>query len=89
MKRKISTIYFVFQIDTGRLVEDTTALEKMYVEGTLAKLLVTSGNGELYFLIYYKSSGTEFEGAYCLIKTQTLLRFLLFKGSDACQVLES
>jgi hypothetical protein len=35
----------------SRLVEDTTALEKMYVEGTLAKLLVTSGNGELRGLI--------------------------------------
>lgn len=30
------------------LVEDTKALGIMYVEGTLAKLLVTSGNGVLY-----------------------------------------
>lgn len=33
------------------LVEDTTALEKMYVEGTLAKLPVTSENGELLILL--------------------------------------
>jgi hypothetical protein len=31
----------------------------------------------------FKRSGTEFEGTYCLIKTQTLIRFLLIKGSDA------
>ena len=35
------------------------------------------------FLIMIKRSGTEFEGTYCLIKTQTLKRFLLIKGSDA------
>jgi hypothetical protein len=35
------------------------------------------------FLILIKRSGTEFEGTYCLIKTQTLIRFLLIKGSDA------
>ena len=40
----------VFQSDTGGLVEDTTALGKMYVEGTLAKLPVTSEDGELYVL---------------------------------------
>lgn len=34
-------------------------------------------------LITIKRSGTEFEGTYCLIKTQTLIRFLLIKGSDA------
>lgn len=62
------------------LVEDTKALGIMYVEGTLAKLLVTSGNGVLYcfirnrlsYFIMQTRSDTEFEGAYCLIKTQTL-----------------
>lgn len=52
------------------------------LKGTLAKLLVTSENGELRVLVCFdECSGTEFEGTYCLIKTQTLIRFLLIQGS--------
>jgi hypothetical protein len=75
----INLFYKTFRISNrhSRLVEDTTALEKMYVEGTLAKLLGNFGRWRAvdYFKKYFKHSDTEFEGAYCLIKTQDSVTF--------------
>lgn len=66
----------------SRLVEDTTALEIMYVEGNSGKITRNFGKWRATCTCQVdECSGTEFEGTYCLIKTQTLIRFLLINGS--------
>lgn len=57
-------IISIFRISNrhSRLVEDTTALEKMYVEGTLAKLLGNFGKWRAICLITIRVAAQNSRG---------------------------